>query len=319
VLYEGSPDTPAWDRWWQIIEEYKVSILYCAPTAIRAFMKQGESFPAKHDLSSLRLLGSVGEPINPRAWLWYSENIGGGRCPVVDTWWQTETGAIMITPLPGLTTTKPGSATVPFPGIEAKIYDEEGNEVEEGAGLLVLTRPWPAMARTLYNEPDRFIETYWSRFGKDVYLVGDAARVDEDGYFWIVGRTDDVINVSGHRLSTMEVESALVSHEGVAEAAVIGVPDEDTGQAIFAFVTPESGVEGGEKLEADLREHVANKIGKLARPKRMAFADDLPKTRSGKIMRRLLRDISAGNELGDVSTLRDPGVVEDLQKQVGAS
>jgi acetyl-CoA synthetase len=225
----------------------------------------------------------------------------------------------MISPLPGLTTTKPGSATVPFPGIEAKIFDEEGNEVEEGAGLLVLTRPWPSMARTLYNEPDRFVETYWDRFGKDVYLVGDAARIDEDGYFWIVGRTDDVINVSGHRLSTMEVESALVSHEGGAEAAVIGVPDEDTGQAIFAFVTPEAGVEGGDELEAELRDHVANKIGKLARPKRMAFADDLPKTRSGKIMRRLLRDISAGNELGDVSTLRDPGVVEDLQKQVGTA
>ncbi len=318
VMYEGAPNYPAEDRWWEIVERYGVTIMYTAPTAIRACMKWGVEHPQKHDLGSLRLLGSVGEPINPRAWLWYSENIGGGRCPVVDTWWQTETGAIMISPLPGLTTTKPGSATVPFPGIEAKIFDEDGNEVADGAGLLVLTRPWPSMARTLYNEPERFVETYWDRFGKDVYLVGDAARIDEDGYFWIVGRTDDVINVSGHRLSTMEIESALVGHEGVAEAAVIGVPDEDTGQAIFAFVTPESGVEGGDELEAELREHVADKIGKLARPKRMAFADDLPKTRSGKIMRRLLRDISAGNELGDVSTLRDPGVVQDLQKQVGS-
>jgi acetyl-CoA synthetase len=316
VMYEGAPNYPAEDRWWEIVERYGVTIMYTAPTAIRACMKWGVEHPQKHDLSSLRLLGSVGEPINPRAWLWYREHIGGGRCPIVDTWWQTETGAIMITPLPGLTTTKPGSATVPFPGIEAKIFDEQGNEVEEGAGVLVLTRPWPAMARTLYNEPDRFIETYWSRFGKDIYLVGDAARIDEDGYFWIVGRTDDVINVSGHRLSTMEIESAIVSHEGVAEAAVIGVADEDTGQAIFAFVTPEGGTEGGDELEQAIREHVANKIGKLARPKQIAFADDLPKTRSGKIMRRLLRDISAGNELGDVSTLRDPSVVEDLQKQV---
>jgi len=319
VMYEGAPNYPAEDRWWEIVERYGVTIMYTAPTAIRACMKWGVEHVEKHDLSSLRLLGSVGEPINPRAWLWYSEHVGGGNCPIVDTWWQTETGAIMISPLPGLTTTKPGSATVPFPGIEAKIYDEEGNEVEEGAGILVLTRPWPAMARTLYGEPERFVETYWNRFGKDTYLVGDAARIDEDGYFWIVGRTDDVINVSGHRLSTMEVESALVSHEGVAEAAVIAVPDEDTGQAIFAFVTPSGGVEGGDELEAELRDHVADKIGKLARPKRMAFADDLPKTRSGKIMRRLLRDIAAGNELGDVSTLRDPDVVEDLQKQVGSS
>ncbi len=316
VMYEGAPNFPAEDRWWEIVERYGVTIMYTAPTAIRACMKWGVEHTQKHDLSSIRLLGSVGEPINPRAWLWYSENIGGGRCPVVDTWWQTETGAIMISPLPGLTTTKPGSATVPLPGIEAKIFDEDGNEVEEGAGLLVLTRPWPSMARTLYKEPERFVETYWSRFGNDVYLVGDAARIDEDGYFWIVGRTDDVINVSGHRLSTMEVESALVSAEGVAEAAVIGVPDEDTGQAIFAFVTPEGGTESGPELEARLRDHVAAKIGKLARPKRMAFADDLPKTRSGKIMRRLLRDIAAGAELGDVSTLRDPEVVGDLQEQV---
>ena len=317
VMYEGAPNYPAEDRWWDIIERYGVTIFYTAPTAIRACMKWGKEHPEKHDLSSLRLLGTVGEPINPRAWLWYHEVIGGGRCPIVDTWWQTETGAIMITPLPGLTTTKPGSATVPFPGIEAKIYDSEGGEVEEGGGNLVLTRPWPSMARTLYKERERFVETYWDRYGKDTYLVGDAARRDEDGYFWIVGRIDDVINVSGHRLSTMEVESALVSHEKVAEAAVIAVPDEDTGQAIFAFVTPEGDERADDELTAELREHVAEKIGKLARPKRIAFADDLPKTRSGKIMRRLLRDIAAGNELGDVSTLRDPSVVETLKEQVG--
>ncbi len=316
VMYEGAPNYPAEDRWWEIVERYGVTIMYTAPTAIRACMKWGLEHVEKHDLSSLRLLGSVGEPINPRAWLWYHENIGGGRCPIVDTWWQTETGAIMITPLPGLTTTKPGSATVPFPGIEAKIFNEAGDEVTEGGGILVLTRPWPSMARTLFKEPERFVETYWDRFGRDTYLVGDAARRDEDGYFWVVGRTDDVINVSGHRLSTMEVESALVSHESVAEAAVIAVPDEDTGQAIFAFVTPQGGVTGDDALEAELRDHVAEKIGKLARPKRMAFADDLPKTRSGKIMRRLLRDIADGKELGDVSTLRDPEVVEDLKKQL---
>ena len=318
VMYEGAPNYPAEDRWWEIAERYGVTILYTAPTAIRACMKWGVEHVRKHDLGRLRLLGSVGEPINPRAWLWYHENVGGGRCPVVDTWWQTETGAIMITPLPGLTTTKPGSATIPFPGIEAKILDDSGNEIAEGGGNLVLTRPWPAMARTLYKEPERFVETYWKRFGPDTYQVGDAARIDEDGYFWIVGRTDDVINVSGHRLSTMEVESALVSHPKVAEAAVIGVPDEDTGQAIFAFVTPSGDAKGDDELETELREHVAVKIGKLARPKQMAFADDLPKTRSGKIMRRLLRDIAAGEELGDVSTLRDPEVVEDLKQQLSA-
>jgi acetyl-CoA synthetase len=319
VLYEGAPNYPAEDRWWEIIERYGVTIFYTAPTAIRACMKWGVEHPEKHDLSSLRLLGSVGEPINPRAWLWYSENIGGGRCPVVDTWWQTETGGIMISPLPGLTTTKPGSATIPLPGVEAAIYDSEGNEIEEGGGTLVLTKPWPGMARTLYKERERFIETYWDRYGRDTYLVGDAARRDEDGYFWIVGRIDDVINVSGHRLSTMEVESALVSHSKVAEAAVIGVQDEDTGQAIIAFVTPEGNDEGGEELESELRDHVADKIGKLARPKQMYFAGDLPKTRSGKIMRRLLRDIASGNELGDVSTLRDPDVVDQLKEQVEAS
>jgi acetyl-CoA synthetase len=315
VMYEGAPNYPREDRWWEIVERYGVTIFYTAPTAIRACMKWGVEHPRAHDLSSLRLLGTVGEPINPRAWLWYHEHVGGGRCPIVDTWWQTETGAIMITPLPGLTTTKPGSATLPFPGVEAKILDSEGEEIVEGAGTLVLTRPWPSMARTLFKEPERFVETYWERYGRDVYLVGDAARRDEDGYFWIVGRIDDVINVSGHRLSTMEVESALVSHPGVAEAAVIGRPDELTGEAIVAFVTPEGEVDT-DGLEAELREHVAEKIGKLARPAEMYFADDLPKTRSGKIMRRLLRDIAAGNELGDVTTLRDPSVVEQLQARV---
>jgi acetyl-CoA synthetase len=317
VMYEGAPNFPAEDRWWEIIERYKVSIFYTAPTAIRACMKWGDEHPKKHDLTSLRLLGSVGEPINPRAWLWYSEVIGGGRCPVVDTWWQTETGAIMISPLPGLTETKPGSATIPFPGIEAKIFDEKGEEITEGAGILVLTRPWPSMARTLYKEKDRFVETYWDRFGKDIYLVGDAARRDEDGFFWVVGRTDDVINVSGHRLSTMEVESTLVSNPGVAEAAVIAVPDEMTGQAIVAFVIPQG---DGSNLTDELRDYVADKIGKLARPKRIVVCEDLPKTRSGKIMRRILRDIATGEEdLGDVTTLRDPDVVEDVQKEFAAA
>ena len=313
VMYEGAPNYPAEDRWWQIIERYGVTIFYTAPTAIRACMKWGREHPDAHDLSSLRLLGSVGEPINPRAWLWYREVIGGGRCPIVDTWWQTETGAIMITPLPGLTTTKPGSATIPFPGIEATILDSAGEEIERGAGTLVLTRPWPSMARTLYREHERFIETYWQGYGSDVYLVGDAARRDEDGYFWIVGRIDDVINVAGHRLSTMEVESTLVSNPGVAEAAVIGIPDEMTGQAIVAFVIPEGG--DGDDMEKELRDYVAEKIGKLARPKRIVVCDDLPKTRSGKIMRRILRDISVGEDLGDVTTLRDPEVVKDVERR----
>jgi acetyl-CoA synthetase len=292
-----------------------VSVFYTAPTAIRACMKWGTEHPERHDLSSLRLLGTVGEPINPRAWLWYHHNIGGGRCPIVDTWWQTETGMIMITPLPGLTTTKPGSATVPFPGVEAKILDQEGGEITEGAGTLVITRPWPAMARTLYKERERFVEQYWERYGRETYLVGDAARRDEDGYFWIVGRIDDVINVSGHRLSTMEVESTIVGHEGVAECAVIGIPDELTGQAIVAFVTPEGGADAAGLPEA-LREHVARKIGKLARPKQIVICEDLPKTRSGKIMRRILRGIATGEEdLGDVTTLRDPTVVEDLKQK----
>ncbi len=318
VMYEGAPNFPAEDRWWEIVERYGVSIFYTAPTAIRACMKWGKEHPEKHDLSSLRLLGSVGEPINPRAWLWYHEVIGGGRCPIVDTWWQTETGAIMITPLPGLTTTKPGSATIPFPGIEAKIFDSDGKEIEEGAGILVLTRPWPSMARTLYKEQDRFVETYWDRYGRDTYLVGDAAKRDEDGYFWVIGRIDDVINVSGHRLSTMEVESTLVSNPQVAEAAVIGIPDEMTGQAIVAFVIPEG--DDGDDLPEELRGYVAEKIGKLARPKQIVVCDDLPKTRSGKIMRRILRDIATGeDDLGDVTTLRDPEVVEDVQKRFAAN
>jgi acetyl-CoA synthetase len=319
VMYEGAPDYPDKDRWWQIVEEYKVTILYTAPTAIRACIKWGREFPEKHDLSSLRLLGSVGEPINPRAWIWYQQVIGGGRCPVVDTWWQTETGAIMITPLPGITETKPGSATHSFPGVEAAVVNGDGDIVDEGGGFLTLRRPWPAMARTLFKEPDRYVETYWSRWGNDIYVVGDAAKIDEDSYFWIVGRTDDVINVSGHRMSTMEIESALVSHENVAEAAVIGQTDEDTGQAICAFVTCEGGADPPDGFEQELREHVAQKIGKLARPKRIVWADDLPKTRSGKIMRRLLKDIAEGRELGDVTTLRDPVVTERIREKVASS
>jgi acetyl-CoA synthetase len=318
VMWEGAPDYPARDIWWEIVERYGVTTLYTAPTAIRACMKWGEEHPEHHDLSSLRLLGTVGEPINPKAWLWYWKVIGGERCPVVDTWWQTETGNIMITPLPGVVATKPGSATIPFPGIAAAVYDEQGNEVVDEQGLLVLTRPWPGMLRTLYKEPDRFKETYFSRFGDDIYVVGDAARRDKDGYFWVIGRVDDVINVSGHRMSTAELESALVSHELVAEAAVIGQADEDTGQAVCAFVTLQGDLEGDHALEQELREHVAQRIGKFARPKRMIWAGDLPKTRSGKIMRRLLRDIAEGRELGDVTTLRDPDVMEQLQRSIKA-
>jgi acetyl-CoA synthetase len=317
VMYEGAPDYPDKDVWWALVERYGVTIFYTAPTAIRACIKWGEEYPGRHDLSSLRLLGTVGEPINPKAWLWYHEVIGGGRCPIVDTWWQTETGQIMISPLPGITETKPGSATIPLPGVEARILDEStGEEKESGQGLLVLTKPWPGMLRTLYGDDDRYVETYWSRFDERTYLVGDAARRDDDGYYWVIGRIDDVINVSGHRLSTAEVESAIVSHPDVAEAAVIGQFDEDTGQAIVAFVTLQGQAEGGDALVAGVRDHVAERIGKLARPKRIFWADDLPKTRSGKIMRRLLRDVAEGRELGDVTTLRDPGVVEQLQGQV---
>jgi acetyl-CoA synthetase len=320
VMYEGAPDYPDKDIWWEIIERYGVTIFYTAPTAIRACMKWGPEYPGRHDLSSLRLLGTVGEPINPKAWLWYHLVIGGERCPIVDTWWQTETGHIMISPLPGITETKPGSATFPLPGIAAAVVDERsGEDAGTNQGLLVLTRPWPGMLRTLYRDDERYVETYWSRFGPETYLVGDAARKDKDGYFWIIGRIDDVINVSGHRLSTAEVESAIVSHPKVAESAVIGQSDEDTGQAICAFVTLEgTQSEGDEALETEIREHVAVKIGKLARPKRIIWSADLPKTRSGKIMRRLLRDIGEGRELGDVTTLRDPEVVKDLESQFGS-
>jgi acetyl-CoA synthetase len=316
VMYEGAPDYPDKDIWWELCERYGVTVFYTAPTAIRACIKWGAEYPNRHDLSSLRLLGTVGEPINPKAWLWYHKVIGGERCPIVDTWWQTETGHILITPLPGIVATKPGSATIPFPGIEAAILDEEGNEVEGDQGLLVLKRPWPGMLRTLYKDEDRFKETYFSKFGRDTYLVGDAARRDEDGYFWIVGRVDDVINVSGHRMSTAEVESAIVSHEKVAESAVIGQQDEDTGQAVCAFVTLEGDLDGDDGLAQDIRAHVAKRIGKLARPKRIIWAGDLPKTRSGKIMRRLLRDIAEGRELGDVTTLRDPDVMGQLEEKI---
>jgi acetyl-CoA synthetase len=319
VMYEGAPDYPDKDAWWEVVERYGVSILYTAPTAIRACMKWGVEYPQRHDLSSLRLLGSVGEPINPKAWLWYHDTIGGGRCPIVDTWWQTETGHIMISPLPGLTETKPGSATRALPGIVAQVVDDRGEDAGQEQGLLTLRTPWPGMLRGLYRDDERFLETYWKRFGRDVYFVGDAARCDEDGYFWAIGRVDDVINVSGHRLSTAEVESAIVSHESVAEAAVIGQADEDTGQAITAFVTLRGGVEGDDAMVADVREHVAQRIGKLARPKHVYWADDLPKTRSGKIMRRLLRDIAEGRELGDVTTLRDPDVVATIEARVRAT
>jgi acetyl-CoA synthetase len=317
VMWEGAPDYPHKGIWWEVVERYKATILYAAPTAIRTFIKWGAEIPAEHDLSSLRLLGSVGEPINPKAWLWYREVIGGGRCPIVDTWWQTETGGIMISPLPGLTATKPGSATVPFPGVEASVVDERSGEpLGEGQGLLVLERPWPSMLRGLYKEDDRFIETYFSRFGKERYLVGDAARRDSDGYFWVIGRIDDVVNVSGHRLSTAEVESAIVAHPDVAEAAVIGESDEDTGQAICAFVTLRGEKDESEELVEGIRATVAERIGKFARPKRIVWADDLPKTRSGKIMRRLLRDIAEGRALGDVTTLRDPGVMKELESKI---
>jgi acetyl-CoA synthetase len=317
VMWEGAPDYPHKGIWWELVERYRVSILYCAPTAIRACIKWGAEWPEKHDLSSLRVLGSVGEPINPKAWLWYYKVIGGERCPVVDTWWQTETGGIMITPLPGITATKPGSATHPFPGVRADVLDEStGEPIDEGQGLLVLTRPWPAMLRTLYREEKRFVDTYFKRFGKETYLVGDASRRDSDGYFWVIGRIDDVVNVSGHRLSTAELESAIVAHPNVAESAVIGQHDQDTGQAIVAFVTLRGDDVGDEEASDAIRATVAERIGKFARPKRIIFTDDLPKTRSGKIMRRLLRDIAEGRELGDVTTLRDPVVMGKLEARV---
>jgi len=317
VMWEGAPDYPHKGIWWEVAARCKATILYAAPTAIRTFIKWGAEIPAEHDLSSLRLLGSVGEPINPKAWLWYQQVIGGGRCPIVDTWWQTETGAIMITPLPGITATKPGSATTPFPGVGAEVVDErEGEPVSEGQGLLVLERPWPSMLRGLYKEDERFVETYFSKFGRERYLVGDAARRDEDGYFWVIGRIDDVVNVSGHRLSTAEVESAIVAHPDVAEAAVIGQSDEDTGQAICAFVTLRGDIEESDELVEGIRATVAERIGKFARPKRIVWAGDLPKTRSGKIMRRLLRDIAEGRALGDVTTLRDPEVMKELEAKI---
>jgi acetyl-CoA synthetase len=318
VMYEGAPDYPDKDIWWELCERYKVSIFYTAPTAIRACMKWGVEYPERHDLSSIRLLGTVGEPINPKAWLWYWKVIGGARCPVVDTWWQTETGQIMITTLPGAQEMKPGSAGTPLPGIKARVLDESSSEESERdkQGLLVLDQPWPGMLRTLFGDDDRYVETYFERFGKETYLVGDAAREDGDDYFWIIGRIDDVINVSGHRMSTAEIESAIVSHSLVAEAACIGQSDEDSGQAVAAFVTLEGDREGDDELVQDIREHVAKRIGKLARPKRIIWADDLPKTRSGKIMRRLLRDIAEGKELGDVTTLRDPDVMQQLEGKV---
>jgi acetyl-CoA synthetase len=314
IMYEGAPDHPGKDRLWSIVERYGATILYTAPTAIRSFMKWGTEFPEAHDLSSLRLLGSVGEPINPEAWMWYHEHIGGSRCPVVDTWWQTETGAIMITPLPGITAAKPGSAMRAFPGIKAVAVNEQGDPVEPGGGgYLTLQRPWPSMLRTLWGDDERYRETYWSRFGPEVYFAGDGAKLDEDGNLWLLGRVDDVMNISGHRISTTEVESALVDHPAVAEAAVIGRADEQTGQAIAAFVTLKGDRQGDDALAAELREHVAERIGKLARPANIVFGEDLPKTRSGKIMRRLLKDIAEGRELGDVTTLANADIVERIK------
>jgi acetyl-CoA synthetase len=320
VVFEGTPAYPEPDRLWVEIEKHKVNTLYTSPTTIRALLKQGREWPDRHDLSSLKLLGTVGEPINPRAWEWYRENIGGGRCPIVDTWWQTETGMILITPLPGVTTTKPGSATRPFPTIKPDIYDEDGNPVEDiGEGTenayLVLKRPWPAMFRTLYKDPQRYKESYWEVYD-GVYFVGDGARRDEDGYYWITGRVDDVMNVSGHRISTIEVENALVSHEAVAESAVIGRHDEDKGQAIFAYVSLEGDREGSDELKSDLRQHVRRRIGPIATPDEMIFTNNLPKTRSGKIMRRILRAVAEdSDDLGDTSTLADPSSVDALQEE----
>ena len=311
VMYEGVPNYPANDRMWEIIEKYKVTIFYTAPTAIRTFMKWGVEEPAKHDLSSLRLLGSVGEPINPEAWMWYHENIGRGNCPIVDTWWQTETGGIMISPLPGATTTKPGSATFPLPGIGAELLDDDGKPVTHGGGYLTLTQPWPGMLRGIWKDPERFQDAYWSRFAGR-YFAGDGAKLDDDGYLWLLGRVDDVMNVSGHRISTTEVESALVSHPSVAEAAVVGANDATTGQAIIAYVTLVGGMEVDEQI---LRNHVASEIGAIAKPKTIYFTPDLPKTRSGKIMRRLLRDVAEGRNLGDTTTLADANVVNELQKR----
>ena len=318
VIYEGTPDTPAKDRLWDIAERYGVTILYTAPTAIRTFMKWGTQEPEAHDLSRLRLLGSVGEPINPEAWMWYHEHIGGGRCPIVDTWWQTETGAIMISPLPGATTTKPGSATFPLPGIEIEVVDDAGHRVDRGGGYLTITRPWPSMLRGIYGDPERYADTYWSRY-EGRYFAGDGCKLDDDGYLWLLGRVDDVMNVSGHRLSTTEVESALVDHPAVAEAAVVGANDAVTGQAIMAYVIPRGTHTASPELGEELRQHVATKLGAIARPKVVIFTDELPKTRSGKIMRRLLRDVAEGRVLGDTTTLADPNVVEEIKRRATES
>jgi acetyl-CoA synthetase len=315
VMYEGAPDWPERDRLWEIVERHGVTVFYTAPTAIRAFMRWGVEWPKRRDLTSLRLLGSVGEPINPEAWVWYYRHIGGERCPVVDTWWQTETGMIMITPLPGLTQTKPGSATRPFPGVKAEIKTADGTTVDVGGGLLALTRPWPSMLRGIYGDPDRYVKQYWSKWTSDVYFTGDGAKRDQDGFFWLLGRVDDVINVAGHRIGTMEVESALVDHGRVAEAAVVGRTHEIKGQAIAAFVTLKEGTHGSALLTDELKDHVVRKIGAIARPDDIIFTADLPKTRSGKIMRRLLRDIAEGKALGDTTTLADPAIVAKLKEQ----
>jgi acetyl-CoA synthetase len=319
LMYEGAPDWPAKDRFWSLIEKYGVTIFYTAPTAIRAFMKWGIEWPGKHPMRSLRLLGSVGEPINPEAWMWYHEHIGGGRCPIVDTWWQTETGHILITALPGVTPLKPGSATRPFPGITAEIRNAQGETVREGGGLLALTKPWPGMLRGIYGDPDRFVTQYFSKWDDGVYFTGDGARIDKDGYYWLLGRVDDVLNVAGHRIGTMEVESALVDHPRVAEAAVVGKTHEIKGQAVAAFVTLKEGTKGTDELASELRDHVAKKIGAIAKPDQILFAADLPKTRSGKIMRRLLRDIAEGKTLGDTTTLADPNVVARLKDEYESS
>jgi acetyl-CoA synthetase len=316
-MHEGAPDYPDKGRFWDIVEKYGVTIFYTAPTAIRTFMKWGDDIPAKYDLSSLRLLGSVGEPINPKAWLWYYEIIGNSNCPIVDTWWQTETGMIMISPLPGLTTMKPGTATRPFPGIKASVLDEEGNEVPEGeGGYLAIERPWPSMIRTINGDEQRFLDTYWSKWGTDRYLAGDGARRDKDGYFWVLGRLDDVIKVSGHRLGTMEIESSLVSHKAVAEAAVDGKADEIKGEVVVAYVILESDAQASDELKQELKEHVVDEIGSIARPKQIIFTEELPKTRSGKIMRRVLKAITNDTEVGDITTLQNPAVVEELKRKV---
>ncbi len=319
IMYEGAPNHPGLDRLWQIVEDYKCTIFYTAPTAIRAFMKWGDEHVTKHDLSSLRVLGTVGEPINPEAWMWYHEVIGGGKCPIVDTWWQTETGGIMIAPLPGAVATKPGSATKPLPGVGADVVDEEGNSVPwGGGGFLAMRRPWPSMLRTVYGDDQRYLDTYWSRFD-NMYFAGDGAKRDEDGYFWLLGRVDDVMLIAGHNISTTEVESALVSHDAVAEAAVVGRKDPVTGQAIAAFVTLRGGIEGSEELLQELRNHVSSSIGPIAKPKSIVFTADLPKTRSGKIMRRLLKDISEQRQLGDVTTLANADIVQEIAAQSAAS